>query len=199
MMIVGLTGGIGSGKTTVAKFFSEFKNIAVYTADLEAKKLMNSSKIIKDNLIKEFGELAFVNQKLNRKYIAEIVFKDKEKLANLNDIVHPEVKINFQEFVKNNSKKDYIIYENAILFESKSNLICDIIITVFADINTKILRVIDRDSSTKKEVLNRMKNQWQEDKIILQSNYIIYNELLDETKWQVNKIHNILTKKAQNF
>jgi dephospho-CoA kinase len=78
-------------------------------------------------------------------------------------------------------------------------LICDIIITVFADINTKILRVIDRDSSTKKEVLNRMKNQWQEDKIILQSNYIIYNELLDETKWQVNKIHNILTKKAQNF
>ncbi|MFT6065748.1 MAG: dephospho-CoA kinase [Polaribacter sp.] len=199
MMIVGLTGGIGSGKTTVAKFFSEFKNIAIYTADLEAKKLMNSSKIIKDNLIKEFGELAFVNQKLNRKYIAEIVFKDKEKLANLNDIVHPEVKINFQEFVKNNSKKDYIIYENAILFESKSNLICDIIITVFADINTKILRVIDRDSSTKKEVLNRMKNQWQEDKIILQSNYIIYNELLDETKWQVNKIHNILTKKAQNF
>ncbi|MFT6192504.1 MAG: dephospho-CoA kinase [Polaribacter sp.] len=199
MMIVGLTGGIGSGKTTVAKFFSEFKNIAIYTADLEAKKLMNSSKIIKDNLIKEFGELAFVNQKLNRKYIAEIVFKDKEKLANLNAIVHPEVKINFQEFVKNNSKKDYIIYENAILFESKSNLICDIIITVFADINTKILRVIDRDSSTKKEVLNRMKNQWQEDKIILQSNYIIYNELLDETKWQVNKIHNILTKKAQNF
>jgi dephospho-CoA kinase len=199
MMIVGLTGGIGSGKTTVAKFFSEFKNISIYTADLEAKKLMNSSKIIKDNLIKEFGELAFVNQKLNRKYIAEIVFKDKEKLANLNAIVHPEVKINFQEFVKNNSKKDYIIYENAILFESKSNLICDIIITVFADINTKILRVIDRDSSTKKEVLNRMKNQWQEDKIILQSNYIIYNELLDETKWQVNKIHNILTKKSQNF
>ena len=199
MMIVGLTGGIGSGKTTVAKFFSEFKNIAIYTADIEAKKLMNSSKIIKDNLIKEFGELAIVNQKLNRKYIAKIVFKDKEKLANLNAIVHPEVKKNFQEFIKNNGEKDYIIYENAILFESKSNLICDIIITVFADINTKILRVIDRDSSTKKEVLNRMKNQWQEDKITLQSNYIIYNELLDETKWQVNKIHNILTEKAQNF
>ena len=199
MMIVGLTGGIGSGKTTVAKFFSEFKNIAIYTADSEAKKLMNSSKIIKDNLIKEFGELAIVNQKLNRKYIAEIVFKDKEKLANLNAIVHPEVKRNFQKFVKNNNKNDYIIYENAILFESKSNLICDIIITVFADINTKILRVIDRDSSTKKEVLSRMKNQWLEDKIILQSNYIIYNELLDETKWQVNKIHNILTEKAKNF
>lgn len=199
MMIVGLTGGIGSGKTTVAKFFSEFKNIAIYTADIEAKKLMNSSKIIKDNLIKEFGELAIVNQKLNRKYIAKIVFKDKEKLANLNAIVHPEVKKKFQEFIKNNGEKDYIIYENAILFESKSNLICDIIITVFADINTKILRVIDRDSSTKKEVLNRMKNQWQEDKITLQSNYIIYNELLDETKWQVNKIHNILTEKAQKF
>jgi dephospho-CoA kinase len=199
MMIVGLTGGIGSGKTTVAKFFSEFDNVAIYIADFEAKKLMNSSKIIKDKLIKEFGELAFINDALNRKYIAEIVFKDHEKLAKLNAITHPEVKKHFEKFVKINNKKDYIIYENAILFETKSNAICDVIITVFADLNTKIQRVIARDSSTKKEVLNRMKNQWQDGKKILQSNYIICNENLDETRNQVRGIHNILTGKAPIF
>ncbi|TXD50703.1 dephospho-CoA kinase [Polaribacter sp. IC066] len=197
-MIVGLTGGIGSGKTTVANFFSAFNNVAIYIADVEAKKLMNSSSSIKDKLIKEFGQLAFVNHKLNRKHIAEIVFKDKEKLSKLNAIVHPEVKKNFKEFVKNNSNKDYIIYENAILFESKSNLICDCIITVFADIKTKIQRVIARDLSTEKEVLIRMKNQWTDAKRILKSNYIICNENLEETKGQVSKIHNILTRKSQN-
>jgi dephospho-CoA kinase len=198
MMIVGLTGGIGSGKTTVANFFLAFSNIAIYIADVEAKKLMNSSSTIKDNLIKEFGELAFVNHELNRKYIAEIAFKDKEKLAKLNAIVHPEVKKHFKEFIKNNSNKDYILYENAILFESKSNLICDIIITVSSTMNDKIQRVVARDSSTKKEVLSRMKNQWDDEKKILKSNYVISNEELGETKSQVYKIHNILTGKSQN-
>ena len=195
-MIIGLTGGIGSGKSTVAKFFSEFDNVVVYFADFEAKKLMNSSVIIKEKLIKEFGEVSFVNQKLNRKYIAEIVFNDKEKLSVLNAIVHPEVKKHFQEFVVINAHKAYIIYENAILFESNSNLFCDFIITVYADVKTKIERVILRDSSTKEGVKSRMKNQWDDGKKILQSNYIIYNENLDETKSKVNKIHNILTEKT---
>ena len=195
MKIVGLTGGIGSGKTTVANLFSKFDNVAVYIADVEAKKLMNSSGIIREKLINKFGKESFKDNKLNRKYIAEIVFKDKEKLSELNAIVHPEVKKHFQEFTKNQIKSDYVIYENAILFESKSNFFCDIIITVFADLDTKIQRVISRDSSTKKEVLNRMKNQWKDNKKILQSNYIICNQNLDETKSQVNKIHNILTLK----
>mgnify|MGYP000675191794 CR=1 FL=1 len=194
-MIVGLTGGIGSGKTTVAKFFSEFKNVAIYIADIEAKKLMNSSQIIKEKLIKEFGEEAFLDNVLNREYISSIVFNNKDKLSSLNAIVHPEVKKHFKDFVKNNVDKLYIIYENAILFESKSNFFCDIIITVYAELNTKIKRVLLRDSVTKKEVLNRMKNQWDDEKKILQSNYIICNENLDDTKNQVNKIHNILTQK----
>lgn len=195
-MIIGLTGGIGSGKTTVAKFFSEFDNVVVYIADLEAKKLMNSSVIIKEKLINEFGEASFVNQNLNRKYISEIVFNDKEKLSVLNAIVHPEVKKHFQDFVELNVHKAYIIYENAILFESKSNLFCDFIITVYADVKTKIERVILRDSSTKEDVKRRMQSQWTDFKKIVQSNYIIYNENLDETKNQVNKIHNILTEKT---
>lgn len=194
MKIVGLTGGIGSGKTTVAKFFAEFKNVAIYIADVEAKKLMNSSEIIKTKLVKEFGKESFIKGELNRTFIAEIVFKDKEKLAVLNGIVHPEVRKHFQKFIENNQDKAYIIYENAILFESKSNIFCDIIITVYADLNTKINRVIARDSSTKTAVLSRMKSQWSDAKKMLQSNYIIYNEKLEDTVNQVHKIHNILTQ-----
>ena len=194
MKIVGLTGGIGSGKTTVAAMFKEL-GVPVYIADDEAKKLMNSSEVIKEKLIEKFGEKSFIDDNLNRKYIADIVFKNKEKLAELNAIVHPEVKRHFQEFIKKNNTKEYIIYENAILFESKSNLFCDIIITVVADITTKINRVMLRDSSTKKEVVNRINNQWKDVKKTLQSNYLIYNENLVKTKEQVHKIHNILTLK----
>lgn len=196
-MIIGLTGGIGSGKTTVANFFSDYKNVSVYIADIEAKKLMNSSKIIKNNLVKEFGEEAYLNNKLNRKHISKIVFKDKNKLTKLNSIVHPEVKKHFQNFVKSNADKEYIIYENAILFESKNNEFCNFIITVYADLETKIKRVISRDSATRKEVIDRMNNQWKDEKKILLSNYLINNINLDSTKNQINNIHNILTKKKE--
>mgnify|MGYP003634599836 FL=1 len=195
MKIVGLTGGIGSGKTTVANFFSSYTNVAIYIADVEAKQLMSTSLVIQEKLIQNFGEQSYSNGRLNRKYIADIVFNDKEKLTQLNAIVHPEVRTHFQNFIKNNSQKEYIIYENAILFESKSNLFCDIIITVFAAINTKIKRVISRDKSSEKEVLNRMKNQWKDNKKMLLSNYVICNENLDETRKSVHKIHNILTLK----
>ena len=195
-MIVGLTGGIGSGKTTVTNFFSEFDTVAIYIADIEAKKLMVSSSIIKSKIIIEFGEKSYLKNELNRSFIAEIVFKDKAKLAILNKIVHPEVKKHFQEFALQNKNKDYILYENAILFESKSNLFCNLIISVFVPLNERILRVTSRDNTTKEEVLNRINNQWLEDKKLLQSNYIIYNNSLDKTKSQANNIHNILTKKV---
>ena len=172
-MIVGLTGGIGSGKTTVANFFSEFDDVAVYIADYEAKKLINTSIEIKEKLIIEFGERSFLNNELNRKYISDIVFKNKTKLAILNSIVHPAVKKHFQEFVKNNSNKKYIIYENAILFESKSDENCNIVITVHVPLKNRIKRVMKRDSTSKKEVLQRIKNQWQDDKkILLESDQI---------------------------
>mgnify|MGYP000542496019 CR=1 FL=1 len=195
-MIVGLTGGIGSGKTTVANLFLEFDNVAVYFADIEAKKLMNSSDIIKHKLLKEFGNQSYINNNLNREYIAGIVFNNKEKLQVLNAIVHPEVKSHFQEFIKLNKDKSYILYENAILFESKSNLICDYIISVFTPLNIRIERVMLRDKCSKIEAENRIKNQWLEDKKNLQSNYLISNYSLSSTKNQVKGIHNFLTKKS---
>jgi len=196
MKIIGLTGGIGSGKTTVANFFSQYKNVVIYIADIEAKKLMNSSEVIKQKIIQNFGNESFIDGRLNREHIASIVFKNKEELSKLNAIVHPEVKKHFQNFIKINNQKEYIVYENAILFESGSNLLCDLVITVFADQNTKIKRVIVRDKSAKKEVLDRMKNQSNDTKKMLQSNYIIFNNNLEKTKLQVHRIHNILTQKS---
>ncbi|CAM1360210.1 Dephospho-CoA kinase [Tenacibaculum sediminilitoris] len=193
-MIVGLTGGIGSGKSTVAKMFSEFKKIAIYIADDEAKKLMNTSVEIKKQLVSEFGEKTYIEDKLNRPYLAAIVFKDKKKLTILNSIVHPVVNNHFQNFIKQNTDKDYILYENAILFENKNDFFCDKIITVTAPLEIRINRVVKRDNSTKEEVLNRIKNQCSETKKTLQSNYIIENITLTKTKEQVLKIHNYLTK-----
>lgn len=193
-MVVGLTGGIGSGKSTVAKMFSEFNEVAVYIADIEAKKLMNSSASIKENIINEFGELAYVNNELNRKYISSIVFNKPERLKKLNSIIHPEVRKHFFKFKENNKNYDYIIYEAAILFEAEANVLCDKIITVFAPLESRIKRVVKRDKIAEKEVENRIKNQWKEDKKLLQSNYIIVNDDLTKTMLQVQKIHKILTQ-----
>ncbi|RLK00080.1 dephospho-CoA kinase [Tenacibaculum discolor] len=194
-MVVGLTGGIGSGKSTIVKMFSEFENIAIYIADDEAKKLMVTSPKIKTQLITEFGEQVYTNNKLNRAYLASIVFNNKEKLAILNAIVHPVVNEHLQNFIKENSNKNYILYENAILFENGSDSFCDKIITVTAPENIRIDRVIKRDNSTIENVKNRIKNQWNETKKTLQSNYLIENLTLTNSKEQVLKIHNSLTKK----
>ena len=198
-MIVGLTGGIGSGKTTVANFFAEFENVVIYNADSEAKKLMNSSDEIKAKLIAEFGEESYKSNQLNRTFISDIVFKNKSKLQVLNSIVHPVVKKHFHDFVITHKNKDLIIYENAILFESKSNFNCDIIISVYTPLETRIQRTILRDNSSRKLVEARIKNQWLEDKKLLQSNYVIDNLSKEKAKFQVLRIHNILTKRSSSI
>jgi len=193
-MIVGLTGGIGSGKTTVLNFFKEFKDIAVYIADIEAKKLMNTSPIIRNKLIKAFGEEAFSENSINREYLSKVVFKDKQQLQILNNIVHPEVANHFKEFVAINKDKAYVLYENAILFETKNNLFCDYIITVFSSLEERVSRIVQRDTTTKEAVLDRMKNQFSDEKKIQQSHYIINNTSLQTSKEAVHRIHNFLTQ-----
>lgn len=194
-MIVGLTGGIGSGKTTVAKLFQKFNTVAVYIADVEAKKIMNTSEVIRTKLIEVFGEDTYKDNQLNRPYLASVVFNNKEKLEVLNSIVHPEVRRDFQEFIKLNKNKVYILYESAILFESNSQHQFNFVISVYADMEERIKRVLKRNNSTKQEVLDRINQQWKEDKKLLLSNYMIANYVLQETEASVNAIHNILTKK----
>lgn len=194
-MLIGITGGIGSGKTTVAKMFADFDKVAIYFADIEAKKLMNSSERIKSQLIDEFSEEVYKNGALNRAYLAGIVFKDKEKLEKLNAIVHPVVYQHLQDFVKSNDDKDYIVYENAILFENGSEKLCDKIITVTAPEEIRVERVVKRDQTTEKEVRNRIKNQWSDEKKTLQSHYVIHNLSVTSVVKEVRRIHNNLTKR----
>jgi len=194
-MIVGLTGGIGSGKTTVLKEFINLK-IPVYIADVEAKKLMNTSKEIKAKLIELFGKEVYTNDVLNRSFIADKVFYDKDLLVELNKIVHPVVYQHFKEYIKNNSTP-YLVYENAILFENKREYLCDKVIVVTATLENRIARVIQRDTTTKQAVLARMKNQWSQESKIEKADYVIYNDDILSLKKQVNQIHlELIAKKT---
>lgn len=194
-MLVGLTGGIGSGKTTVAKMLATFDNVVVYFADDEAKKLMNTSKQIKERLIEEFSEEVYNSEGLlNRPFLAGIVFSDKEKLKTLNSIVHPVVHQHLQDFLKTHKDKDYILYENAILFENGSSKLCDKIITVTAPEELRIDRVMKRDNVSYEEVKNRIKNQWTDEKKTIQSHYLVHNLNITVVNEQIKNIHNKLTE-----
>ena len=195
MIIVGLTGGIGSGKTTVAKQFSEL-GVPIYIADDEAKSLMNRSKVIKRKLIKLFGDKAYLNGELNRPYIANIIFNDKAYLNKMNAIVHPKVARHFEKWVL---KQDapYVIKEVAILFENNGHKACDYVITVVAPIETRIKRLLKRDNTSKEKIEAIMNNQWTDEEKIKHSHFVIKNIELDNTIKQVSKIHKKLLAKIQ--
>lgn len=192
MIIVGLTGGIGSGKTTVARMFNEL-GVPVYIADLEAKKLMKTSKVIKRKLIQLFGDEAYVDGELNRPYLANNIYNDKALLLKMNAIVHPKVKAHFIKWKK---KQDfaYIIKETAILFENNSYQDCDFVITVTASEKDRIQRVILRDNSSYEKVKAVMNNQWSDEEKVKFSNFVIENTNLSETVNQVRIIHQKILK-----
>jgi len=188
--IIGLTGGIGSGKTTIAGYFKEM-GIPVYIADDEAKKIMQSKFVIEE-IKKGFGHFLFENDVLNRARLAEIVFNDSKKLDQLNAIVHPAVKNDFELWLQNNKNHDYVIYEAAILFESGRYKDCDVVITVTAPEEVRIQRVLKRDKTTREQVLSRMKMQWKDEERISKSNFVILNEDLKIAREEVVKILKIL-------
>ncbi|MBD0832637.1 dephospho-CoA kinase [Aestuariibaculum sediminum] len=187
MKVVGLTGGIGSGKTTVAKEFKTL-GIPVYIADLEAKKLMVNSAIIKSKLKELFGAEAYINDKLNKPFIADIIFKDKSYLEKMNAIVHPEVAKHFNQW-KLKQKGPYVIKEVAILFENGGYLNCDFVITVVAPLKLRIERLLKRDKTTVDKIEAIMNNQWSDAKKIELSNFVIENINLDEMRKQAVRIH----------
>ena len=192
-MVVGITGGIGSGKSLVSKILCEFENTIYYHADEEAKKIINTSVDVREKLIQIFGEEAYNDNRLNNQFISTQVFSDKNKLTKLNSIVHPKVKNHFKNFVHTHKDK-IIIYENAILFEVKSDMNCDIIITVTALKEDRISRVMKRDNVKREEVLQIMSNQWNDTKKVLLSNYLIDNHVFESVSKQTEEIYNILTK-----
>ncbi|MFZ3275257.1 MAG: dephospho-CoA kinase [Lutibacter sp.] len=192
MKIIGLTGGIGSGKSTVLALF-EALGAVTYMADSEAKKLMNADAELRSQIIKLFGDQAYVRGELNKTYLASVVFNDAEKLNALNELVHPKVREDFQCFIRN-TNADFIIYEAAILFESGSDKFCDYIITVLSSLENKIERIMKRDKVSEAQILERMKHQSTDDHKIKKSDFVIRNNKMADTKCQVSTIFGLLQK-----
>lgn len=188
--IIGLTGGIGSGKTTVARYM-ESQGVPVYIADDEAKKIMESAEVTQE-VAQAFGTEILSHTTIDRKKLAELVFNNPTKLETLNSIVHPKVKAHFINWVQQHQEAPFVVKEAAILFESGSYKDCDSIITVSAPIETRIQRVMERDQSTRDTVLQRINNQWSDEQRAAKSDYIIHNNSVKETESQVNKILNLL-------
>ncbi|GGC92265.1 dephospho-CoA kinase [Flavobacterium lutivivi] len=188
--IIGLTGGIGSGKTSIAKYFEQ-KGIPVYIAD-ERAKIVSSKPEVVSKIISAFGqEILDENDNISKEKLAKIVFTNSEKLQLLNSIIHPEVKKDFTEWIKKQNKP-FVIKEAAILFESGSYKDCDIIITITAPIEERINRVMKRDKTTREKVLDRISNQWSDEQRIEKSDFVIENSSLNIAFEQVNEILDLL-------
>ncbi len=192
MIVVGLTGGIGSGKTTIAECFRSL-GVPVYVADDEAKALMNRSKIIKRQLIQLFGEAAYKDGELNRTYLASKIFTDKALLSKMNAIVHPKVASHFKGWLSD-QKAPYIVKEVAIIFENNLESQYNLIITVVADEELRIQRVMRRDNSSKDKIKAIIKNQLPDNIKIEKSDFVITNNDLQVAKSQAIDIHKKILK-----
>ncbi len=175
MIKVGITGGIGSGKSVVAQFF-KIIDIPVFEADIEAKKIINHSAIVRSKMIINFGEDIYLpNQTINRKKLADIIFNSPSSLQKVNSIIHPEVRKNFNEWA-DQQNSEYVVHEAAILFESGFYKMMDFMILVTAPVETRIERVIKRDNVSKEDVTARMKRQWDDPEKIKLSNLVLTND-----------------------
>ena len=189
-MIVGLTGGIGSGKTWVSSLFKDL-GIAVYISDIEAKKIMNENILVKNAIIDLFGSESYIDDKLNRSFISDKVFNDKDSLEQLNNIVHPAVANHFNEWYKN-QKSIFVIKESAILFETGAQKKCDYTILVTAPVDERIKRVKARDNATRKNIEARINNQWLDQKKIPLADFIINNTKKENTIKRVSGVYEII-------
>lgn len=189
-MIVGLTGGIGSGKTTVANFFKDL-GVPVYNSDQEARKLMRTSKKLKKAIIELLGENAYTGKKLNKTYISDKIFNSEKLLQNLNSIVHPAVRTHFLKW-KKKQEAPYVIQETALIFENKAQAFYDKIILVVAPEPQRIQRVSARDSISEYQVESRLKNQLKDDQKIPFSHFVIENVDLAKTQRKVVEVHKAL-------
>jgi len=172
---IGLTGGIGSGKSLVADFF-KLLGVPVYISDLEAKKLMKTNSLIRESLIEAFGVKVYSDSgELNRSELAKIIFNNSEALKKVNSIVHPQVRLHYQEWLRKQVGEPYVIQESAILFDTGFYTNFDKIITVTADKEIRLSRVIERDSCLRESVLERMSKQISEQDKIDKSDFVIYN------------------------
>ncbi|MEO1516554.1 MAG: dephospho-CoA kinase [Bacteroidota bacterium] len=196
MLKVGITGGIGSGKTSMCKLFS-LLDIPIYHADVRAKELMVSDPRLKRKIRIIFGDEAYLpDGKLNRSHIANIVFYNKSKLEALNDLVHPAVAEDSLRWHNSQSDVPYTLKDAALLFESHSYRALDYIITVFAPEELRIKRVMARDGLQEHEVKARIRRQMSEEEKMKMADFVLYNGRKDKLIPQIVHIHDQLLEKG---
>lgn len=195
MYKVGITGGIGSGKSTVCRLLANY-GVAVYVADDRAKELMQSNDSVRRSLVETFGDDTYVDGTLNRAYLAECVFSDKEALARLNSIVHPAVMADFDSWASVQSG-DYVVLESAILFEAGLDDRVDTTVAVMAPREVRLERAMQRDGATREQIENRMNNQLSDDELCTRSKYAVVNILLEDLEEDVEQLHRRLSYDAR--
>ncbi|MFH1001564.1 MAG: dephospho-CoA kinase [Bacteroidota bacterium] len=195
MLKIGLTGNIGSGKSLVCHVFEKL-NIPVFYADIEAKKILNNSIVISE-LINYFGDGILDKNRaaIDRKKMAAIVFNNKFKLKKLNSIIHPRLRIEFEDWCSTFKNSPYIIQEAAILLENGLGKNFDKIIVVSAPKKIRLLRAMERDSMAEAEVLARMKNQWSDKRKEMAADFVIKNDGKQLILPQILKIHQLFSSK----
>ena len=191
MIKVGLTGGIGSGKTTVAKIFMQL-GVPVYFSDDRAKYLMLNNQYLRESLISLFGDRSIKNGFLNKSYIASKVFENPKDLITLNTLVHPFVQEDFDNW-STSQTSNYVLKEAAIIFETGTDKFLDKVVLVESPIQLKVSRIMFRDKMTKELIFKRMSKQWPDSKKRINSDYIIQNNEKCSLIYQVLKIHNIFS------
>ncbi len=194
MLKIGLTGGIGSGKTTVAQIFEVLK-IPVYYADTEARELMNEDQDLKNKIIVAFGKEVYKHGKLDRKYLGDRVFADPEKLALLNSLVHPATIRDSANWMSN-QKAPYVIKEAALIFEGHFEKNFDFMIGVTAPESLRLERAVQRDLISEEQVIQRMKMQMDEKEKIARCDFVIVNDGVRAVLPQVLKVHKLLLSKS---
>lgn len=192
---IGLTGGIGSGKTTVARIF-EVLRVPVYYADDAAKRIMNEDADLRRSIIREFGEAAYTEGRLNREYLASVVFADRQKLAVLNALVHPATIRNSNAWMKCQTGP-YALREAALIFESGVQGQLDYVIGVSAPLELRIARAMERDGLTREKVLERMDRQINETIKMRLCDFVIINDGIKPLIPQVLQLHEQLQQKSK--
>ena len=187
MFKVGITGGIGSGKSTVSRILAEC-GVAVYTSDDRAKELMASSQVLRDKIVDLFGEEAYLDGKLNKPYLAQRVFSNPEALAKLNSIVHPAVMDDFDRWAEE-QEGNYVVLESAILFEANLDSRVDCVVSVLAPEELRIERAMQRDGASREDIVRRIANQISDDERTERSKYAIVNISLEDLHEDVEQLH----------
>ena len=195
MIKVGLTGGVGSGKSTVSKILIS-KGFSVYNSDNRAKWLMNNNDNLKSNIISIFGNKAYLKGSLNRKYLSDKIFNDSLKLKALNNLVHPLVAIDFKNWLLHQKSKDFVFKEAAILIESGAYKEMDKIIVVSCPENIRLERVLKRDGNSPELVKKRMQNQISETEKINHADFVVKNngsesDLVLEVELVISELKNL--------